>query len=369
MQTKMQTGITILIMILACSCSGKTEIQLVDSNATASTKEMYQRIVSSTKQGILVGHQDATAYGVGWKFEEGKTTSDIEMVCGDYPALYGWDIGHIENDSEHNLDTVNFKLMRQLITDAHERGGISTISWHADNPVTGESAWSEKETVKFILGDEKNKAKFIEWLDKVSVFLNSLKDKKGEPIPVIFRPWHEWTGGWFWWGTPHSTPEEFIELWKLTVETLRDKNGVHNVLYAFTSGSIKNKEEFMAKYPGSDYVDIIGFDTYMYKGNIEGYSKNMQENLLLFREMAQSENKLFAVTETGFEGIPSESWYSEVVFPLIRESGISWILFWRNANTKHHYAPYPGHISAEDFKTFYDFPETLFENDFTEISK
>jgi len=369
MAKQMQTGIIIFIMLFISSCSEKATFQLIDSQASESTKDLYQKISLTTRQGILVGHQDATAYGVGWKYEEGKTTSDIKMVCGDYPALYGWDIGHIENDSEHNLDTVNFGLMKQLIAEAHQRGGISTISWHLNNPVTGESSWSEKETIKYILEDEVNKAKFISWLDKVSVFLNSLKDEAGNPIPVIFRPFHEWTGGWFWWGAPHCTSEEFIELWKLTVETLRDKNNVHNVIYAFTSGSINNKEEFLSRYPGSDYADIIGFDTYMYNGNLEGYKKTMSENLLMFKEMAETENKLFAVTETGYEGIPSENWYSEVVFPLVKESGASWILFWRNYSTKHHYAPYPGHISAEDFKTFYNFPETLFENDYAEIKK
>jgi mannan endo-1,4-beta-mannosidase len=357
-------NLVFFLLIFTCSCSVRNDLKLADPNATAGTKALYQRIVNATKQGFLVGHQDATPYGVDWKYEEGKTTCDIHMVCGDYPALYGWDLGHIELDSSSNLDTVYFNLTRKLIAEADRRGGISTISWHANNPVTGESSWSEKETVKYILNNDTIKTRYIGWLDKVSVFLKSLEDENGEPIPVIFRPWHEWSGGWFWWGTPHSTNQEFIDFWKLTVETLRDKNNVHNVLYAFSSGSVKSKEEFMVKYPGNEYVDIIGFDTYAYNDDIQNYKNTMQANLLMFREMAQSENKIFAVTETGYEGIPSDNWYSEVVYPLIKDSGASWVLFWRNANTKHHYAPYPGHRSAEDFKTFYGFPETFFERDF-----
>jgi mannan endo-1,4-beta-mannosidase len=354
----------IIIMVIVCSGSGWNEIKLVDNNATAGTKALYHRLVNSTKQGILIGHQDATAYGVGWKYEEGRTTCDIQMVCGDYPAVYGWDIGHIELDDSSNLDTVYFNQMRKLIAGANKRGGISTISWHANNPVTGETSWSEKETVKYILGDEAIKTKFIGWLDKVSEFLKSLKDENGEPIPVIFRPWHEWNGGWFWWGTPHSSNEEYIEFWKLTVETLRDKNNVHNVLYAFSPGSVKNKEEFMSKFPGSDYVDIIGFDIYVYNDDVPLYKNILSENLTLFKEIAQSENKLFAITETGYEGIPGDNWYSEAVYPVIRESGISWILFWRNANTKHHYAPYPGHRSAEDFKSFIAFRKHYLKRSF-----
>ena len=361
--------VSITIILSLCSCTNSVPDNLVDKKASAGTHKLYNTICNSTKQGILIGHQDPTAYGVGWKYEEGKTTCDIEMVCGDFPAIYGWDLGHIEGDGDHNLDTVYFNKMRKLIIEAHKRGGISTLSWHANNPVTGESSWSEKETVKYILSDEEIKSKFIHWLDKVSGFLKSLKDENGEPIPVIFRPWHEWTGGWFWWGTPHSANEEFIELWKLTVETLRDKNDVHNVLYAFSSGTIKSKEEFMSKYPGSDYVDIIGFDTYMYNNDTAAYIRDMESNLKMFREMAQAEKKLFAVTETGYESIPSRSWFSKVIYPLINNSGSSYILFWRNANAKHHYGPYPGHISADDFKEFYGFPETLFEKDLSEIRK
>jgi mannan endo-1,4-beta-mannosidase len=362
-------GITIIIVMVLCSCSQKNELKLVDSKATPGTKAMYERIVNSTKQGILIGHQDATAYGVGWKYAEGKTTSDIQMVCGDNPALYGWDLGGIEMANSHNLDTVYFNLMRKLITEAYKRGGVSTISWHANNPVTGETAWSEKETVKYILSDEKIKAKFIGWLDNVSVFLKSLKDENGQPIPVIFRPWHEWNGGWFWWGAPQTTNEDYIKFWRLTVETLRDKYNVHNVLYAFSPGTIKDKKEFMDKYPGKDYVDIIGFDTYVYNDDIPTFKNNLQKNLLMFREIAKSENKLFAITEIGYESIPSDNWFSEVIYPQIKDSGISWVLFWRNANTKHHYAPYPGHVSAGDFKTFYSFPETIFENDFYKTGK
>ncbi len=360
-------GLLVLIFLVPDSCKPVNTIKLADNSAFPATKELYRKIKKATGVGVLIGHQDDTPYGVGWKYEEGKTTSDIEMVCGDYPALYGWEIGGIENDNSSNLDTVYFNLMRKLIAEAHKRGGIQTISWHANNPITGENAWSEKETVKYIFSDEKNKAVFVTWLNKVSEFLKSLKDEEGNVIPVIFRPWHEWNGSWFWWGTPHSGNEEFIELWRLTVETLRDKNNVHNVLYAFSPGSFETIDEFMKKYPGNDYVDIIGFDTYMYEDDIEAYRKIMSKDLQLISEIAKTENKLYAVTETGYEGIPSDNWYSEVVYPLLKDSGASWVLFWRNATTKHHYAPYPGHRSAEDFKRFYNFPETLFERDFSKL--
>jgi mannan endo-1,4-beta-mannosidase len=367
MRTFFLKSIIIMIMLMQMSCSSENSRKLADPDADKSVRDLCIRLEKAKLKGVIIGHQDATAYGVGWKYGEPGRTSDIQMICGDYPALYGWDLGHIENDSEFNLDTVSFKLTKKLIEEAYKRGGISTISWHADNPVTAESAWSQEETVKNILSDEKIREKFTNWLGKVASFLNSLKDENGEPIPVIFRPWHEWTGGWFWWGSPQTGNEDFREFWKFTVTTLRDKYHVHNVLYAFSSGGIRSKEEFMSKYPGDDFVDIIGFDTYVYNNDLSTYSIGMEENLRMFREMAETGNKFFAVTETGYESIPDSSWFTAVVYPLIRESGASYVLFWRNANKKHHYAPYPGDVSAGDFSKFHELPGTIFEKEMSEV--
>lgn len=363
----MKQLIILSVSLFLLSCSEKQELMLADKQAGEETIKLYERIKSATRQGFLIGHQDATAYGVGWTYSEGKTSCDIELVCGDYPALYGWDLGHIEHQDEFNLDTVYFGTMRKLIRDSYERGGISTLSWHADNPVTGESSWTNKPTIKYILENDTVNQKFISWLDKVSEFLKSLKDDEGKPIPVIFRPWHEWNGSWFWWGSPQTSDQEFIALWKLTVETLRDKNQVHNVLYAFSPGNVKSREEFLSKYPGKDYVDILGFDIYVYNNDLDRYTRSLEENISIMKSIAAEGNKLFAVTETGFESIPSANWYTSTLYPVLKNSGISWVLFWRNANPKHHYAPYPGHPAAHDFKEFYNYPETLFGADIKNI--
>ena len=54
----------------------------------------------------------------------------MKAITGDYPAVNGWEIGHIEIDAPYNLDSVYFTDMKRLIGEVHERGGINTISWH-----------------------------------------------------------------------------------------------------------------------------------------------------------------------------------------------------------------------------------------------
>jgi len=114
------------------------------------------------------------------------------------------------------------------------------------------------------------------WLDKVAVFLQSLKGKHGEYVPVIFRPFHELNGSWFWWGGKNCKSSEPIQLWKFTVSYLRDTKNIHQLLYAFNTDRFSSEEEYLERYPGNEWVDIIGFDIYQ-KGDILGNDAFIKE--------------------------------------------------------------------------------------------
>lgn len=100
-------------------------------------------------------------------------------------------------------------------------------------------------------------------------FLGELKDNDGKPIPIIFRPWHENNQRRFWWSV-RGDGQDYIKLWRFTVEYLRDKKGVHNLLYAYTPLALKSEKDTFTKpesgYPGDAYVDVIGIDNYSGKG-------------------------------------------------------------------------------------------------------
>ncbi len=119
--------------------------------------KLINRLAAIQKQGIMIGHQDDPMYGCSWKWEENR--SDVKEVCGDYPAVMGFDLGDLELGKDRNLDGVPFDRMRQEIIKQHERGGIVTISWHTNNPATGKNAWDfEGDAVSKILpGGKLNK--------------------------------------------------------------------------------------------------------------------------------------------------------------------------------------------------------------------
>ena len=77
-------------------------------------------------------------------------------------------------------------------------------------------------------------------------------------------------------------------------------------------------------------------------------------NAKLTVDFAKEHGKLAAVTETGHEGLKDPKWWTEVLYPAIKDYPVSYVLTWRNAcdQPTHYYAPFPGQESAEDFKTF-----------------
>ena len=349
--------------------SAITNAQIVDSMATKETQNLYKNLQASLQKGILFGHQDDMAYGVNWKYQDGR--SDIKDVTGEYPGIFGWELGRLEIDAPVNLDSVPFDKMKQYICSAYENGAAITISWHLNNPLTGKSAWdpSPTNTVKSILpGGHKNEL-YKSWLDKVASFLQSLKGKKGEFVPVIFRPFHELNGSWFWWAGKNCKPEELIQLWKFTVSYLRDAKNIHHLLYAYNTDRFSSEEEYLERYPGNEWVDIIGFDIYQ-KGDIlpnEKFIAQLDKSLTLLEKIAQSKNKIPALTEFGYNTVSDANWWTNVFFKAIEKHKIAFALAWRNAGRKskdevEFYVPYQEQISAEDFKVFSKLPTIFFEN-------
>ena len=348
----------------------KAQSQLpADKNATKETINLYRNLKKSLQKGIMFGHQDDYAYGVGWKYEPGK--SDIKAVTGDYPAVLGCEIGRIELDWAKDLDGVPFDSTRHYIQQAYKRGSVITMSWHLNNPFTGKTAWDPAPgTVNAILPGGTKHDVYTSWLDKVAAFMQSLKGEKGEYIPVIFRPFHELNGSWFWWGKNNCTPEELKSLYQFTEHYLRDVKGVHNLLYAYNTDRFATKEEYLERYPGDEWVDVMGFDIYQQyavKTN-EAFVADLDKSLTTLEAIAKEHNKIPALTEFGYNAVPDSTWWTNVLWQGIKNHKIAYALGWRNAGDKgngetEYWVPYPGQQSADDFVKFYQLPKTLFAKD------
>lgn len=376
-------------MLLSSGCDPAPKpsgsIQLVDDNATYETRALYQNLMDLKGAGVMFGHQDDLAYGYTWWSEAGR--SDVMEVSGSYPAIYGWDLGNIADKQDANLDGINFKKMRGWIREGYERGGIITFSWHILNPVTGGSSWDTVPTIEFILPGAEYHEAYVESLDIFADFALSLTAEGGELIPVIFRPFHEHNGDWFWWGKDLNTEEDYVSLWQFTVQYLRDTKGVHNLLWAFSPDRSRAdidrfKEEYFYGYPGDEYVDIIGIDNYWDVGHpanntdLETQQEQFIRSLTYTAQIADSLGKVAALSETGTETLPDSTIWTEKYLSALQANEwtrqIAYMLVWRNAtyereNRDHFYAPYPGQISAVNFKRFKETEFMLFEDELPDM--
>ena len=351
------TTLLILAAVMMMACSQ------VNETSKNGAEQLLGRLQTLQQKGYMYGHQDDPFYGLQWDGDTmpGVDRSDILSIVGDYPAIMGFDLGGIEMGDEKNLDSVAFARIRTEIIKHHQRGGIITISWHPRNPVTGGNAWDVSDTtvVRQILQNDSAKALFATWMARVGDFLSTLKTEDGVPVPIIFRPWHENNGSWFWWGQKLCSDEEFHGLWN-TLQDYLTGEGLDNLLWSYSpnlDGSW-TKERFLARYPGNDRVALIGEDAYQW-GTEDEFVSALNADLTFLSDFAKENGKMIAMTECGYKNIPDSTWWTRVLKPVMDKYPISYFHTWRNYS-KEYFAPDPDQQSAADFKKLYDAPNTLF---------
>lgn len=337
-------------------------LRLVDPNATRETKVLYYNMKRLQGKVLLFGHQDDRAYGFHWGRNEGGR-SDVKETTGAYPAVFGWDIASYTHPTI-NIDSVRIADMRRWIIEGYQMGAINTISWHLQNLRTGGGSWDTTKVLREMLPNGKYHTAYTAKLDTLATFFKSLtipkfKRLKGKLlVPIIFRPFHENTGSWFWWGHKNGDTDDYIALWRFTVSYLRDVKGVHNLLYAYSTDIFNSKMHYLIRYPGDEYTDVLGYDDYWNLRKPNGVD-SLAQRLRMLAEMAKLRDKVPALTETGHESLPDTLYWDRMYEASQRDSLTQQTLFflvWRNENKhkmkQHFYAPYPDHPSAPAFRRF-----------------
>jgi mannan endo-1,4-beta-mannosidase len=333
---------------------------LTDKKATAPTAALFYNLQQVAKTSILFGHQDDTKRGVGWANEQGQTydpgKSDVKEVTGAFPAVYGWDFNFIAGSATGAWFTYENQRSHDLTVDAYNRGGVNTYCWHYGNPVSGGSFYwdqSPVEAVSKILPGGSHHAVFKTDLQKVAAFAKTLIGADGQLVPVIFRPFHEFDGDWFWWGQAHCSAEDYKKLYQFTVTYLRDSLEVRNFLYAWSPDkNFTSATQYLARYPGDAYVDVLGTDNYgdVYAGVNVSIAA---DKLKMVSDLAIGKNKVAALTETGLQNLTQTNWYTQTLLPILKKQSLqlAYVLVWANRDDAF-WTPYKGHPAATDFTAF-----------------
>ena len=369
------------------------EINIVNKNATSETRSLFAFMLEQRKQAIMFGHQHDTTQGLTITSTDG-TQSDTFNAVGDFAAVYGWDTLSIVAPKPEG-DVV------EQIKKAYARGGIITVSSHFDNPITDKqkgvwpvgTSWDKTPAVVAALPGGEFNSVYNGYLDQLADWANNLKDDNGTLIPVIFRILHENTGSWFWWGAEQSTPEQYKKLYQYTVEYLRDTKGVNNFLFAYSPNNFQDVTEanYLERYLGDAWVDVLGFDTYGPAENNGEWFNNVVANAGLVVRMAEARGKIPVISEIGIRAPDIEAgkydnqWYRKLIAGLKADKDanrIAFLLTWRNApegvpgpdgkNVPHYWVPANreeniNNGTLEDLREFYKDDLTAFNRDISDV--
>ncbi len=223
------------------SGSSAVSAKLSNPNATAETQSLYSYLCDTYGNNVLAGQQEST-----WMGSEDYEFNIIQKASGKLPVIRGLD--YMGDD---------FAGCNRRAKAWYAKGGIVTICWHCGDDFYGshtESMNANPDWNKILTPGTNEYNKLIAGMDKGAKALKELQDAG---VPVIWRPFHEFDGAWFWWGKGGA--ENFKKLWRLMYDRYTNEWGLNNLIWILGySGEVKE-----GWYPGDAYVDIVGADTYV----------------------------------------------------------------------------------------------------------
>lgn len=390
-------------------------VKLVDGKAKKNTRQIYAYLKAVGKSdSVIYGHQDDTFQKAGSSNLTCSDTSDVTgSIAGvlgiDGLALTGNEYSAKTYNSTHNTSLPqtpagNVEAAAKITNEGISNGAIVTLSAHMPNFAnikTNSSynsktdpdyakykfaVYTPKDTTKdcasnILPGGKYNKV-YKAYLDMIADYASQVNGT------ILFRPFHENTGSWFWWGAAYCDAETYKNVYRYTVEYLRDAKNIHNMLYEYGPSNTGSSSvtEYETRYPGDNYVDMVGVDMYDSKPTAEdAWISQFKSQLEVVNAFAKKHGKLFAVTETGISndtasgdnqtallktGNGDRNWYNRVL-DAVSQTDAFYFLLWANFSKKDgFYTPYVdsinsngtlhGHEMLDNFISFYNDGRTIF---------
>jgi mannan endo-1,4-beta-mannosidase len=258
----------------------------VTPNASLEAVKLLEYIYSISGKQIITGQHCAPLVG-------STRLPVVHRITQQYPALFGQDFGF---SYPGYWDGINFR--QRIVDEAIRRnneGFIITIMWHAIPP-TMDEPMEFREAIQSELTDKEWQDLITpgtlineRWKSQVDVIAWFLKQLRYANVPVIWRPYHEMNGDWFWWG---KKPGEngYKKLYRMMFDRLVNFHGLNNLIWVYNCNEVKNNvDPYETYYPGDDVVDILATDVYTEGFNVENYDQLL----------SMAKNKPLALGEVG----------------------------------------------------------------------
>lgn len=200
-------------------------------------------------------------------FGQGRGLGLLEQIhekTGHWPALMGVDYADFAHGS------LTWAAPNAAAIAYWKAGGLVTVSAHLFNPANPKGGGLRDQGVELEPLLHPGTATYTNWMKELDMLATGLAELKASGVVVLWRPFHEMNGGWFWWGA--KNPESFIRLWRQMFDYFTQAKGLDNLLWVYAPN---HGERTAAYYPGDQYVDLVGLDAYtdfVDTNHIKGYA-------------------------------------------------------------------------------------------------
>ncbi|WP_379144092.1 PA14 domain-containing protein [Paenibacillus sp. sgz500992] len=226
----------------------------VNPDASAEAVKLLSNLYSITGKGIISGQHD-------YLESPDEFSNKLKGTSGEYAALHGYELGVISGQSESTAASQRKNVVNSAIN-WYKNGGIVAMTFHQNLPGTA-YLWSnvqkpltQAEFNRYVTPGTAEYASLITDLDKVAVSLKSLRDAG---VPVLWRPYHEMNGNWFWWGKKSN----FAELWNIMYDRFVNVHQLNNLLWVWNPNAPNAwSDPYALTYPGASKVDVLAADIY-----------------------------------------------------------------------------------------------------------
>lgn len=211
----------------------------------------------------------------------------VHSATGDYPAIIGLDYSALEAGMKC--------YTTEQALEWHSAGGIVTICWHwlAPTQTEGKRHFYTEQTdfnLKKAL-ENKDSEEYKGLIRDIDIISEQLAVLRDAGVPVLWRPLHEASGGWFWWGASGS--DAYKELWDIMYERMTDVHSLTNLIWVCNSQS-------KGWYVGDGKCDIIGDDPYYKDSSRKSYEKDTANAKRFARAFKTTDSKIIAMSENDF---------------------------------------------------------------------
>ncbi|MDN5765427.1 MAG: glycoside hydrolase family 26 protein [Humibacillus sp.] len=232
----------------------------VNPAATAEARDLLARIQATAGTHVLSGQHNTPR-------ERSAYSDQAAELTGHYPAVWGQDFGFA---ADGDMDGVSF---RQAVIDEaieqHRAGSIVTLMWHAVRPTENEPVTfdgsicagplPQADWDDLLTEGTATHARWVAQVDTIAAFLIQLREAR---VPVLWRPYHEMNGSWFWWGG-RDGDAGYTALYRQLHERLVTGHRLDNLLWVWNANAPRaDAAAYAGFYPGHDVVDVLAADVY-----------------------------------------------------------------------------------------------------------